>query len=185
MRNVARRSCRPLFAVLLLAFAFTAQAQVPQADHASARTFVEGFYRWYVPQALGNSTTAAWVLALARRPSAFGPGLARLLRAESAAQARCAELVGIDFDPFLDTQDPANVYVVGEISSQGHHYWAPIFAVQNGKRSDNPDVRAELSEDNGRWLFVNFHYPDGTNLLNILGSPRPKCSVPRDSGRSD
>ena len=179
MRSVARKGCHSLLALLLLAGAFGAQAEVPASDHASARAFVEGFYRWYVPQALGDSASAAWVLALERRPTAFDGDLARLLRAESAAQARCAELVGIDFDPFLDTQDPADAYVVGEISRQGRHYWAPIFALQSGKRSDKPDVRVELSEHNGRWFFVHFHYPDGTNLLKLLRSPRPKCSVPR------
>lgn len=183
MRSVARKSCHSLLALLLLAVAYGAQAREPASDHASARAFVEGFYRWYVPQALGNSASAAWVLALERRPTAFDGDLARLLRGESAAQARCAELIGIDFDPFLDTQDPADAYAVGKISRRGHHYWAPIFALQNGRRSDKPDVRVELADDNGRWLFVNFHYPDGTNLLKLLRSPRPKCSVPRAPSR--
>ncbi|MGH9616889.1 MAG: hypothetical protein ACRD28_09125, partial [Acidobacteriaceae bacterium] len=147
--------------------------------HDSSRGFVEGFYQWYVPVALSDSATRTWDIALKGRRSDFSPELARLLSEDSAAQAKCEELIGLDFDPLLNTQDAAERYDVGEITHEGQDYRAAIFSVQSGKRSEKPDVNAEFSEQEGHWVFVNFYYPDGTNLLKILKSPRPKCSVPR------
>jgi hypothetical protein len=45
-----------------------------------------------------------------------------------------------------------------------------------------PEVQAEFLQRGGRWIFVNFLYPEEhTDLLKILRSSRPKCSVPRSS----
>jgi hypothetical protein len=82
---------------------------------------VQEFYNWYAPITL-NSRTRAWDLALERRSSVLTRELAQLLRADSAAQAKCKELVGLDFDPFLASQDPASHYEVGAIRQQRERY---------------------------------------------------------------
>lgn len=178
MRRFLLKTCCSLV-LLALPYSLGEQAKTVSEDHTSSREFIQGFYQWYVPVALSGSATAAWDIAIKRKGSEFSPELARLLREDSAAQARCEELIGLDFDPFLNTQDPADRYEVGEVSHEGQNYQAAIFSVQAGKRSEKPDVNAEFSEQEGHWVFVNFYYPDGTNLLKILRSPRPKCSVPR------
>lgn len=146
--------------------------------HISSREFVQEFYQWYVSVALSDSDTPAWDTALKRKGSDFSPELSRLLREDSADQATCSDLIGLDFDPFLSTQDPADHYDVGDISHEGQDYRAAIFSAEDGKRSEKPQVTAEFSEHEGHWFFVNFYYRQGGNLLEILRSPKPKCSVP-------
>jgi len=87
--------------------------------------------------------------------------------------------VGINFDPFLDYQEPAERYVVGRITQKGQTYMADIYAVRSGEQGEKPDVTAEFVEKDGHWFFVNFHYPNGNDLLTILKSPRLPCSAPR------
>jgi len=55
--------------------------------------------------------------------------------------------------------------------------------VDSGKPSERADVSAEVVNMNGHWKFVNFLYPDGTNLLDILKKPQPKCSQPPAAGK--
>lgn len=165
-----------LLALFALPCSLGAQSKTRRDVHVSAREFVEGFYRWYVPTALGDN--ASRDIALKLKVSDFSPELRRLLREDSAAQAKCNEIVGIDFDPFLGTQDPADHYQVGEIRREGPSYQAAIFRSEDGKPSEKPDVIAEFSEREGGWCFVNFYYLNGTNLLKILRSHRTKCGLP-------
>jgi hypothetical protein len=68
------------------------------------------------------------------------------------------------------------------IEHRNGRYKATIFRVDSGKRRDAPDVIAEFMRQEDRWLFLNFYNPSkGTDLLSILKSPRPACSVPRTS----
>jgi len=42
-------------------------------------------------------------------------------------------------------------------------------------------VSADIVENKGHWVFVNFFYSDGGDLLKILKTPRSKCEAPRSS----
>ena len=169
--------------LLLMVLACSLGAQDQDATSRSVRDFVQQFYSWYVPEALKEHKGPAWDLALQYRGADFDNGLARLLMNDSAAQARCEELVGIDFDPLLNTQDPVERYAVGRISQAGPRYRAEIYAVDSGKPGERADVSAEVVNKNGHWKFVNFLYPDGTNLVDILKKPQPKCTQPRPAGK--
>jgi hypothetical protein len=61
-------------------FSRGAQANSPQEVIRSAREFVEGFYKWYVPRALSDNATGAWNAALRYRSSAMSVKLAKLLQ---------------------------------------------------------------------------------------------------------
>jgi hypothetical protein len=83
------------------------------------------------------------------------------------------EIVGLDFDPFLNTQDPKKNYVVGKAAFQGDRWRVEIFVLTEGKKPANPDVVAEAARRNGRWVFLNFHYgksvsPENENLVSVL-----------------
>lgn len=169
--------------LLMLPCSVAAQAEGSKEVSKSPREFVQEFYKWYVPEALNSKVTRAWDVALKRKSAAFSHELAQLLRKDSAAQAKCEELVGIDFDPFLNTQDPASGYEVGEIKHNDKHYRADIYSVESGKRSEKSRVTADIVESEGHWVFVNFFYSDGDNLLKILKTSRPKCEAPRSSSQ--
>ena len=107
--------------------------------------------------------------------------LADGLREDATLQSNCGEIIGIDFDPFLLTQDPATSYEIGDIEQKHRHYMAKVYRVEEGQRKETPDVIAEIARrSDGRWYFVNFYSPEiSKGLVAILKSPMPKCSVPR------
>ena len=154
-----------------------AQATSPVEIEKSCRDFVQGFYDWYAPKALTARDSPAFVFALKDKHSTFSPELYRLLQQDSEAQAKATEIVGLDFDPFLNSQDPGHSYVVGKISVRGGRYFVDIHGKSSGKISAKPVVVPELLRKDAQWLFVNFHYgktkyPENENLLSILKTLR-------------
>jgi len=148
----------------------------------SVREFVQQFYSWYVPKALSANTDPAWILAVNERSAIFDRELVKRLREDAAAQAKCRELVGLDFDPFLNSQDPADRYEVKGISRSGQHFRADISGVPPG-RSPKPDVSVDVLNTGARLVIVNFFYSGGTDLMTMLKSPRAKCELPRSPAR--
>ena len=149
-----------------------------QNEHKTSREFVESFYNWYAPLAQNEKIRRSWEKAIRLRTSAFSPSLAHMIEEDAAAQASCDELVGLDFDPFLYSQDPAERYEVGQITRSGDYFRAEIYRVERGRRSDKPDLTAAFLHKEGRWFFVNFYYPGAADLVSQL-KVRPPCSVPR------
>jgi hypothetical protein len=133
-------------------------AQDAQEIQNSCRNFVQKFYDWYLLK-------PSWPRALTYKPSAFSSELSQGLREDYEAQAKVSgDIAGLDFDPLLNSQDPAQHYVVGRVNLKVEDTcWAEIHAVSSGKKSEKPDVLAAAVHENGRWLFVNFYYsmPDG------------------------
>lgn len=140
----------------------------------SPKQFVEDFYHWYLPQALGDASGPAWVSAVNVRTSDLSPDLARALQDDAAAQAHATgEIVGLDADPFLGGQDPCEHYDVGAARPQGAGYAVDIYGVCSGKRHDAPDVVAEVMAVGGSWQFTNFRYPSvGSDLRRELAEAR-------------
>lgn len=129
------------------------QAQAVQYIRNSCRNFVQQFYDWYVKR-------PEYPRALMYRPSAFSPELSQRLREDHEAQAKAqGDITGLDFDPFLNSQDPAEHYVVAQIKLTGEHAcWAEIHRGSPDKMSKATYVAAELVSNVGRWHFVNFYY---------------------------
>jgi hypothetical protein len=149
------------------------QASSAHADDsslaASSRDFVQKFYDAYVPQALAEHTVPASQFAIDHMSASFEAGLLAALKDDAAAQAKSSdEIVGLDFDPFLNSQDPAERYEVGSATQDGSKYLVDVYPVMSGKRSQEPAVIAELVYENGHWLFVDFRYPGSDDLLTVL-----------------
>lgn len=164
--------------VLAISCLLPAQEKSLRDNHKSCREFVQGFYDWYVPKTRKLNAGRSWDLALKYRRAAFSPELVRRLREDSEAQAKVArEIVGLDFDPFLNSQDPDERYVVGNIAAKGDTYWIDVHSLRSGQKSEKPVVVAEVVPEGERCLFVNFHYgkseqPERENLLGVLKSMR-------------
>ena len=143
---------------------------------ASSREFVQKFYDIYVPKALAGQPSPPWRLAVDKMSADFDGELIKALKDDLAAQAKAQEqtqaeggdIVGLDFDPFLDSQDPAKRYEVGSVRQEGADYLVDVYAVASGKRSEQPSVVPELAYQDGHWHFVNFRYPEGGDLLTLL-----------------
>jgi hypothetical protein len=173
--------------MICLALSIVLRGQTTADERESINSFVQSFYDWYVPKALSDSSVPTPKLALKQRSSVFGPHLAAALREDYAAQpAYPGEIVGLDFDPFLNTQDPCEHYEVGTISHRGHTYSVEVHAICAGKKSTVPNVVAELLLGRTGWEFINFRYPNlvkqypsSANLLSVLKILREERSKPQ------
>jgi hypothetical protein len=152
------------------------QAALPDAgDEQSCRAFVQGFYDWYWNQASGNSDTKphGYDEALALKPAALSPELIRLIKRDDARARAAGGIANLDFDPYLNSQDPSGKYELVQVTMNG--------GLCRAKLSQR-DVIAEAKRNGPGWLFSNFYYrfysedgrkkvaPDD-DLVRILNQP--------------
>jgi hypothetical protein len=161
---------RPVLLLLFFGLAPLLQAGQQTKPEDAVHQFVQDFYRWYRPIAEKDNKEAADIIAIKQRPSAFSPQLLQALRDDAAAQAKSADLVGLEFDPFLNTQETIRYFGIGQITKKDDGYWVEI----NSSVSEKPDRKpfiAVVNQSGGHWCFVNFRYPDdNSDLLKILES---------------
>jgi hypothetical protein len=161
-----------LLVVVVMAMSLPAHGATPADKEKSCQTFVQSFYSWYPKQDINNVAASDRVLRY--KKAILSPALYRGLKEDAEAQAKAkGDLVGLDFDPFLNAQDTASRYDVGKVVCKNGTYWANVYGTWNGKKLKKPDVVPELTYQGGRWIFVNFHYPDSNlpvneNLLSVL-----------------
>ena len=185
MKRVLRITVCAIFSfVVATPGPLSAQGKDPDDIQKSCRNFVKQFYDWYVPEAVKEDTGSVWDLALEHKSYAFSHQLLRQLKEDSEAQAKVeGEIVGLDFDPFLNSQDVDEGYVTGKVTRKGGSCWVEVYGTRSGRRS-RQHVGPGLKLKNGHWLFVNFHYPNASrrefeNLLSQLKSLRDQRQRPR------
>jgi hypothetical protein len=155
--------------LLIAPYSFGASTDAGSDDTAAVRSFVQGFYDWYVPKALDPKGEVASDLALKQKGAFFSTRLAQALKDDSAAAAKSPdEIVGLDFDPFLASQDPCDKYVTGAVTQVGIHFQVAVFGICSGKKNDKPDVIVEVIRQGTSCIFVNFLYPGQGDLLSTL-----------------
>ncbi|HEV7923268.1 MAG TPA: hypothetical protein VGR02_20995 [Thermoanaerobaculia bacterium] len=157
---------------MLLCCATLAAAPTPADEQKTVRALqssVQAFYDWYAPRANHAGEGRPSDAVLTGKRFTLGSRLAAALKEDSAAQDQASEIVGLDFDPFLNTQEPCERYVVGGVHKVGSAYLVDVHGVCGKERSKKPDVVVEAKRDGSRWIFVNFRYPPDDDLLSILG----------------
>jgi ribosomal protein L21E len=150
--------------------------QNSRKESETVRQFVQSFYDWYTPLAFGwhpfgsHQAGSASDKALQTRPFYLTRHLLRVLKEDSAAQAKVkGYIVGLDFDPFMNSQDPDQYYKVGTVKQKGRSFWVDVHAVTDGKADKGVIVVAEVVKLHGKYRFANFYYPSGSeDLLSIL-----------------
>jgi hypothetical protein len=177
--NAPARKITLLCCILLCGSCFLqAQNNLPNSEQ-SCLHFTQAFYNWYITQVFkgfkANTGKGARHAALNYEGNPFSRELTRAL-IESDAEAKADGDPVLDFDPILNTQDPADRYVVRTVTRKNGRFWAGVYGVWSRPVSDQgkgPQVVAEVTLTGSRWEFVNFHYPnhtspDNENLLRIL-----------------
>lgn len=141
---------------------------VPASTDA-AKNFVQDFYDWYVPLSAKSDGTQPDMVALNQKGQSFDHELGRALRADLARQARTpGEIVGIDFDPFLNAQDLTGQYVAGAVHPIHGRFRVDVWSRDVTNGPDKVVVIAEVVRRHGTWQFTNFYYPKNGNLKSIL-----------------
>ena len=146
------------------------QAQIDTAREISCRLFVQKFYDWYetplvpVPNRKAGQLSSEDVIQL--KPGLFSDVLLNLLQEDREAQAKAkGELVGLDFDPFYNSQDPSPKFQVQSVRIHGDTCHVVVRGVDKGQLREN--VEPELKAESGRWVFVNFHYDPGSSTVDV------------------
>jgi hypothetical protein len=177
---ISRSKPAYLIAALLLAVSGLAQEACLAADEkVSCEKFVQSFYDWYVAKSNAPVGKDPLEIALKTRSDVFSPDLCKQLKEDVAASAKSPrEIVGLDFDPILNTQAEVQRYKAGKVTSKGNSFLVDVYGSIDGKRSAEPDVQPELIYGKGKWQFVNFHYnvdhkkDDLLHILKILRDDR-------------
>lgn len=154
-------------------------------DEKSCRVVVQKFYDWRVSlnvdmfcsnslkgtrasqEAINNQeeecrTASAYRNAeKLRLDKVLSKKLLHYLKREEAVQANNEEDPGLDFDPYLNTQDPSPRFVVDAVHVNGTRCDAIVHGYDQGKQRE--EVMPELSKAGGDWVIENFHYKIDNN----------------------
>jgi hypothetical protein len=175
--NVNRR----LALLLLICFACSSRLAAQTAasgDNESCRRFTQTFYNWYVSkvfESLDHKNVDTLLEALDYKGQPFSRELVQGIKRVRAKEKKSHEAI-LDFDPILNAQDPAERYLVREVTERNGHFLAEIYGAwdtQHPELGKEPQVVAEMTRMQGRWVFINFHYPNSVypaseNLLSML-----------------
>jgi hypothetical protein len=138
-------------------------------SHDDAKRFVERFLATYNNQFdQDEERTADWdpVRAVA---SFLTPQLARALAEDrAAAEANTEEIVGLDFDPFSNSQDPCDTYRTGRAAQWGDSVIVEILGDCHGQIPLIPDAVYLLVRIGNDFAIADIAYPQGASLMRIL-----------------
>jgi len=157
---------RYTLALLLLAGSAVSAAPPAQGDAKSrAQTFARSFYDWYTEA--GQERNVEVVLLL--KKDVLTPELYEALKADAEVTSKAeGELVGLDFDPFLNAQEAAYAYELGEVVEQAGDFRIPIYGHwgDQARPQKHHDLTAQVRCAADGCRFVNFHYPKSKLLLD-------------------
>jgi hypothetical protein len=152
----------------------SASAQAMSEDSISARQFVQAFYNTYL--AAARTSTAGPTFWRMLNSDALDTKLAAALREDSLSSDLGAggSREGLNFDPFLASQDPCPRYevVAAQSSGEGFHVKLSPVCLNAEWQTQGPTVA--VGKRGARWRIVNIFY-ERTDLLAVL------C----ENGRSD
>jgi hypothetical protein len=139
------------------------------SEPQSAQKFVQDFYTWYLQEEKQEHNEDLSDFALKAKPHWFSPTIVQGLKEDAAAAAKTPdEVVGLDFDPFLNAQDVCEPYRTGKVTVVGATYRVEVFGSCPEANSKQPDVIAAVERRDGSWVFVDFIYPGNGDLFSEL-----------------
>jgi|688.fasta_scaffold76582_4 hypothetical protein len=145
---------------LLVALTPPAMAQ-QQSALDSPGAFVQRFYNSYVKR-----EAPRWGRTVQIRRGLFEPSLSAALQAEAAAQAKAkGEIVGLDFDPFLGSQDPGEAFTVRRVTDLAD---GARVEVHDQAFPGKPMVLVDVVPRGGSWVINNIRYPRTSSDLRAL-----------------
>jgi hypothetical protein len=140
-----------------------------------AGAFVQDFYDWYAPIAYRQKTSVPWENAVTLKSALFSTKLALVLRRDQYTFTKPdGTYTELEVDPFLNTDNPCEHYVIGEVVEYDKSFRVGMQAVCNGKLRPKIVVQAEVIRKKDQWLFMNFYYPEGKSIFEMLKELRKK-----------
>jgi hypothetical protein len=143
-------------------------------DDSAALLFVRDFYDAYTPRGIAGGLLVLDGL-LVERPELFTPQLLVALKRDAAERsAASGYIAGLDFDPFLNSQDPCERYEAATARRNGQTVLVDIYAICEGVRGSTPDLVVEVTASGTSWGFVDFYYDEEMrSLMQVLRDLHP------------
>lgn len=164
------RSMRLMVVLLLAGCSWESHSE----GRAAARQFAAEFYAWYRP-AGGAERGVNEVLK--ERRAWLTPQLASLLEADQACASRAQAVCRLDFDPFLNSQDPCEKYEVdGDMIPYRdlREVWVLVRATCSGRPDSIPTADLVLIPSGVSWVIKDVRYPQTRDpLISILSTESP------------
>ena len=148
-------------AATLSALESTPASAVTGTSLSACAQTVREFYSWHLSHP-GDYK------AIHSRPELFSSELITLMKADEAAQTRPHDEVGLDFDPYVNAQAFPRSFVLGPATEATGTCRVPVYMQFSGPKRTKPNVVAQLRIQNGRWIFTNFSYGSGSDLIKTL-----------------
>lgn len=146
-----------------------ATAGGPSSESQSVQKFVQDFYTWYLAEEKQDHNMALSDVAVKMKPRWFSAAVLQGLKEDDEAQAKSpGDIVGLDFDPFLNAQDICEPYKTGKVTAAGAGYRVEVFGSCEKSDPKQPDVIAAVEKRYGSWVFVDFYYPEQGDLFSVL-----------------
>jgi hypothetical protein len=161
-----------IFSLLLISSLVHANEYKYKKSTQTCQKFAQDFYSWYLPFLVKHGYGVTLKTIIKKKQDLFdGPLLQMLLEDHEAQSKFMGDLVGIDWDPFLNTQDPAQKYTVQNTSVLHDNCDAETWSGRTLATKDpKPDVIAKLKWVDGGWKFVNFDDPTKKSSIDLISA---------------
>jgi len=135
---------------------------IDSREKRSCRQFVQSFYDWYFEklnaEEAHETADSADAQLFSQRLELLTPELTRMLQQDyESSRMNSDDIVGLDFDPFINAQDWNGKYTVKSTEEDDGACRASVWGDDAGKQKEI--VVPELKKSGDHWVFVNFHYP--------------------------
>lgn len=145
------------------------RAAAPSASEQEAMRYVQGFLRRYLGQFEETSEREANWNPLNVIRADLSPTLMAALQADrDASIANDEEIVGLDFDPFINAQDVCERYEARAAVRRDSTTDVGVYNTCHWGHPLVPDVIYQLQRRGDRWVIVDLRYGGGQSLLESL-----------------
>ncbi len=135
----------------------------------AAMTYVEGFLRRYLGQFdESREHPDGWNPLTAIRDDLSAELMAALQADREASVANDEEIVGLDFDPFINAQDVCEGFEARAAAARDTTMDVAVYNTCDWGHPLVPDVIYVLQRRGDRWVIADLRYGGGQSLLEIL-----------------
>jgi hypothetical protein len=162
---------RPASKKVTAADSVRAPTSQPDSQADSVRRFVQQFYDWYVPLVVPHRPDQNVDSTVQLRDAFLDTALVRELDEDLAAKKKAppGELEGINFDPFLNSQDPCPRYVAGLAQRGERDYFVDVRPDCGASAYQPKHFIAVVRPYDRSFRFADFQF-DSTTLRKVLAA---------------
>ncbi len=138
----------------------TSETEPQKSCHKFVQSFYDSYFDKLNTEITNKHAVPAEEQVLKQQLPVLAPELTRLLAEDRKAQdEEPGDIVGLDFDPFINAQDWGGKYWVESVNVDHGICHANVWGIDAGIKK--PVVKPDLKMLNNNWVFTDFFYPEG------------------------